>query len=187
MKKWIWILSGLLLSSVAHAHSGHGLESAYAGFMHPWTGIDHMLVMLAIGLWAAKTGGKMCWQLPMVFVLFMAVGAILGANLSVFSGLEGLIALTVMGMGVLLGIRFSLNQFAQFAIAATFALFHGLAHGIELQANAQWSGLFAMIFATALLHVVGLWFGTQRQQLFGRLQQGFALCMVLIGSYLLAA
>lgn len=186
MKKGLWILSWLLLSSVANAHPGHGLESAYAGFMHPLTGIDHLLVMLAIGLWAAKIGGKMRWQLPMTFVLSMAAGALLGANLSVFEGLEALIAVSVIAMGVLLSVRFTVNQLAQFAIAATFALFHGWAHGVELQSHAQWSGLLAMMLATALLHGAGFWFGAQRQQLFARLQQGFAMGMVLMGAYLLA-
>lgn len=186
MRKAIVVLVGILLSSMAYAHPGHGLESAFAGFMHPMTGIDHLLVMLAVGLWAAKSDGKIRWQLPTVFVLSMAIGAVLGARMSGLGGLEMLIAASVIFMGLLLRVRFSINQLWQLAIAATFALLHGLAHGMELQTHARWSGLFAMMIATALLHVAGYWFGVQRQQLFARLQQVFAVGMVLIGAFLMA-
>jgi urease accessory protein len=192
MKKNLMI--GLLLSftaNLAMAHSGHGLETAFAGFMHPFTGIDHLLVMVAIGLWAAKSGGSIRWQLPFVFVFSMLIGAVLGANLVVINGLEVLIALSVVVMGLMLNLHFHIHKLVQFVATAMIALLHGLAHGMELQANvlqtnAQWSVLLAMMMATALLHATGYWFGAQRQMLFARLQQIFALALVLIGGYLLA-
>lgn len=68
MKRLNLAVTLLLTSSLVSAHPGHGLESAYAGFMHPLTGWDHLLVMLAVGVWAAKLGDKARWQLPAVFV-----------------------------------------------------------------------------------------------------------------------
>lgn len=180
----LYLVTGLF-SGIASAHSGHGLTSAYAGFIHPVTGIDHLLVMLAVGWWAARLGGKARWQLPATFVFFMAIGAIVGLNLSGASGLEMLIAISVIAMGVLLSARIAINQVWQFCIVASFAIFHGLAHGIELQTQVQWSSLLAMMVATALLHIFGYWFGAQRQEIFARLQHVFAMCMVLMGAYLL--
>ncbi len=182
----LFLLTGLF-SGIASAHSGHGLTSAYAGFIHPLTGIDHLFVMLAVGWWAAKLGGKARWQLPATFVVFMAVGAIFGLNLSSTSGLEMLIAISVIAMGGVLSARVTINQIWQFCIVASFAIVHGLAHGIELQTQVQWSSLLAMMVATALLHAFGYWFGAQRQEIFARLQQAFAMGMVLMGAYLLAA
>lgn len=135
MKRLNLAVTLLLTSSLVSAHPGHGLESAYAGFMHPLTGWDHLLVMLAVGVWAAKLGDKARWQLPAVFVFFMAIGAIVGLNLSGASGLEMLIAISVIAMGVLLSTRIAINQVWQFCIVASFAIFHGLAHGIELQTH----------------------------------------------------
>lgn len=180
----LYLVTGLF-SGIASAHSGHGPTSAYAGFIHPLTGIDHLLVMLAVGWWAAKLGGKARWQLPVVFVFFMAVGAIFGLNLGGNNELEMLIAISLIAMGVLLSARVVMNQMWQFSIVASFAIVHGLAHGVELQTQVQWSGLLAMMVATALLHAFGYWFGTQRQEIFARLQQAFAMGMVMMGAYLL--
>lgn len=187
MKKLILASVLSLFSGITMAHPGHGLESAYAGLMHPLTGIDHLLVMLAVGWWAAKLGGRARWQLPVVFVAFMAIGAIFGLNLGGVSELEILVAISVIAMGALLSTRMAMKQIWQCCIVASFAIFHGLAHGIELQTHVQWSSLLAMMVATALLHAFGYWFGVQRQDVFARLQQVFAMAMMLIGGYLLTA
>lgn len=185
MKKLILAFVLSLFSSISMAHPGHGLESAYAGFMHPLTGIDHLLVMLAVGVLAAKSTDAMRWQLPAVFVCSMALGALFGAGLNSVIGLELLIAVSVIIMGILVSARFRLNQWLQFSITAVLALFHGLAHGMELQLHSQWLGLASMVFVTALLHAAGYWFGLQRNAVFARLQQVFAMVMVLIGASLL--
>lgn len=176
-----------LMSSVASAHPGHGLESAYAGFMHPLTGWDHLLVMLAIGVWAAKLGGKARWQLPLTFFGVMALGAGLGLAGIGFSGLETALAASVMAMGVMLMLRLSINQPSQLAITAVFAAFHGMAHGSELQSQSGLSVFAGMLIATALLHGTGVFFGSQRFALRQWLQNGLAYTMLLVGGYLLVA
>ena len=189
MKKHITIATLFaLFSSVASAHPGHGLDTAYAGFMHPMTGWDHLLVMLAVGLWAAKLGGKARWQLPLTFVSMMAVGIGLGATGIYFVGVETAIAASVMAMGVLLILRLPINTGAQLGITATFALLHGMAHGVELTASSSMLGVMGgMLIATALLHGIGLFVGTQRVQIADWIEKLMAYFMLLIGAYLLIA
>lgn len=187
MKKHITIAALFaLFSNAASAHPGHGLETAYAGFMHPMTGWDHFLVMLAIGLWAAKLGGKARWQLPLIFVSVMAIGVILGAAGIYFAGVETAIAASVMAMGVLLILRLPINTGIQLGITAIFALLHGMAHGVELQISSMLTVTLGMLTATALLHGVGLFVGTQHSINRG-VEKLMAYLMMLVGAYLLIA
>jgi urease accessory protein len=188
------MLTSLLVgfSNLAIAHPGHGLtgsglESAYAGFMHPLTGWDHLLVMLAIGFWASKLGGKSRWQLPLTFLLIMTLGAVLGLGGITFTGVETAIAASVMAMGLLLAINLAIPASSRIGIVALFALFHGMAHGVELHSQQSYAALLGMLIATALLHGVGLLLGSQRVQLAKWLHTGLAWVMVLVGGYLLLA
>ena len=174
-------LFSTLFSGLALAHPGHGLINAYAGFMHPLTGWDHLLVMLAVGVWAAKLGGKARWQLPLTFMLVMTLGAALGMSGLAFAGLETLIAATVMAMGLMLIISLPMNATLQVGLTGLFALMHGLAHGAELKHGV--SPLIGMLLATGLLHGVGLIIGSQRINVAKRVQSGLAFSMVLVGSY----
>lgn len=182
MKKQLLLTASLLgFSNLALAHPGHGLDSAYAGFMHPMTGWDHLLVMLAIGLWAAKLGGQARWQLPMTFVSVMAFGAILGAAGIYFTGVETAIAASVMAMGVLLMLRMPMSTGMQLGITAIFALFHGMAHGVEIQSTQTGAVVSAMLVATATLHGLGVLLGNQRNKVSRFLQFGLAGVMLLLG------
>lgn len=182
MKKQLLLTASLLgFSSLALAHPGHGLDTAYAGFMHPMTGWDHLLVMLAIGVWAAKLGGKSRWQLPLTFVSVMAFGAMLGASGIYFAGVETAIAASVMAMGVLLILRLPMSTSIQLGITAIFALFHGMAHGVEIQSTQSGAVIAAMLVATATLHGLGLCLGSQRNKVSRLLQFGLAGGMLLLG------
>lgn len=174
-----------VFSGIASAHPGHGLGSAYAGFMHPLTGWDHLLVMLAIGVWAAKLGGKARWQLPLTFVAIMAVGAALGLSGLSFANVETAIAASVMAMGVLLMMSLPINKSMQLSITAMFALFHGLAHGVELQSQSSLAALGGMLVATAILHSLGLLMASQGVKLANWLNNSFACLLLFVGSYLL--
>lgn len=192
------VLSILLvgLSGVVSAHPGHDLvgnnfASAYAGFIHPLTGWDHLLVMLAIGIWASKLGGKARWQLPLTFLISMTIGALMALAGITFSGVETAIAASVMAMGLLLAINLPISAISRIGIVAIFAVFHGLAHGVELHLQQNYAVLGGMLLATALLHGAGLLLGSllnsQRAQLTKWLQNGLALGMMLVGGYLLIA
>jgi len=116
MKKFILALLLSMFTSQVMAHPGHGLETAYAGFMHPLSGWDHLLMMLAVGVWAAKLGGKARWQVPLTFVGMMMIGAFLGMSGMSLSGVETAIAASVMAMGVLLIISLPIQLSMQLAI-----------------------------------------------------------------------
>ena len=186
MKKQITIAALFsLFSGIASAHLGHGLDSAYAGFMHPLTGWDHLLVMLAIGMWAAKLGGKARWQLPLTFVAIMAMGAVLGLSGLSFAYAETAIAASVMAMGVLLMMSLPINKMLLLSITAIFALLHGLAHGVELQSQSSLAALGGMLVATAMLHSLGLLMASQRLKMATWLNNSFAWLLLFVGSYLL--
>jgi urease accessory protein len=189
MKKNILIgIATGLVSSVAFAHPGHGVEIGFmSGFMHPLLGWDHLLVMLAVGCWAAKSGGKARWQLPLMFLAAMMFGALLGvAGLSV-QGVETAIAASLMAMGLLLILHLPLSRGVQVAFVAIFAIAHGLAHGVELNQGA-WQGnvspLMGMLMATAILHGVGYVLGTQQHKLLQWSQALLAGAMLGLGANL---
>lgn len=186
MKKQL--IGGVLLSlfsTLVLAHPGHELSSAYAGFMHPFMGWDHLLMMLAVGVWAAKLVGNLRWQLPLTFVSFMAIGAGLGFLKFQLVGMEAAIASTVIVMGVLLAINLSLLAKVKIALVACFALLHGLAHGVELNGMQSSNALLGMLLATLILHGIGYVAGLQQHQIRRWVDIGLALVMIFTGSLLL--
>ncbi len=178
-----------LVSGLAMAHPGHGIGGGFAsGFMHPLLGWDHLLVMLAVGVWAAKLGGQARWQLPLTFLAVMTLGAILGIASISFQGIETAIAASLMAMGLLLILHLPFSRRTQLLFTALFAILHGIAHGVELnlgswQANA--SPLIGMLIATALLHAIGYALGKQQHKLVQWSQSLLAGVMLGFGASLL--
>lgn len=185
MKKYIAGLSFLLASNVVFAHPGHPLQSLYAGFTHPLTGIDHLLVMLAVGMWASSMQGRARWQMPTLFFLMMLLGGVLAKLGFSLPLLETGIAGSVLAMGLLLVMGSRLNVALQFGSVALFAIYHGLAHGVELQQQQAWFAFGAMLLATGLLHAIGYWVGIQRYLFQSYIKQGFAYGLMLMGALLL--
>ncbi|HMO45799.1 MAG TPA: HupE/UreJ family protein [Rubrivivax sp.] len=147
--------------ALAHAGSdGGGHPGFAAGFTHPFTGIDHLLAMLLIGLWSA-TLLRRAWVAPLAFVAALLAGALLAAAGLRLPAVEPLIALSLVLLGALLAARTAWPVAAMAAVAALFALFHGAAHGAELQGL---SALAGMVLATALLHAIGLLAGHALQR-----------------------
>ena len=142
----------------AYAHVGTGSTSSFAaGFAHPVSGLDHMTVMVAVGLWAALKGGKAIWAWPLAFVGVMLVGAALGMLHVPVPFVEPGILASVVTLGLLVALAIDVPVSAGVAIIGLFALFHGHAHGTEVPENAgglEYMAGFAM--ATALLHAVGI-------------------------------
>ena len=154
-------LAALAVTAVpAFAHLNpeeHG--SFMAGFSHPLFGLDHILVMVAVGLWAAQIGGKALWGVPVAFVTTMAVGfglALAGIDLPF---VEPAILASVVALGLLVAMAVKLDTAASAAIVATFALFHGHAHGGELGSAGAFEFGVGFVVATALLHIAGIGFG----------------------------
>lgn len=163
-------LSAILLLAAAmpaYAHVGVGTTSSFtAGFMHPLSGLDHMTVMVAVGLWAALKGGKAAWAWPLAFVGVMLAGAALGMLNVPLPFVEPGILASEVALGLVVALAVELPVTTGVAIIGLFALFHGHAHGTEVPENAgglEFMAGFAV--ATALLHAIGiaaaLGFGTR--------------------------
>jgi urease accessory protein len=142
--------------ALAHTGLEHAVSFA-AGFKHPWTGLDHMLAMVAVGLWAGLNGGRALWVWPAAFVGVMIAGGALGiADVQVPLVEPGILAsIVILGLLVLTMARVPVAAGA--VLVALFALLHGHAHGAELPAEAS-AATYAAGFAiaTALLHAIGL-------------------------------
>lgn len=149
-------LALLLFSSAALAHTGHEAPGALAGLLHPLTGLDHLLAMLALGMYAAQRGGASRWALPLAFVASVAAGAVLAWAGAALPAVELGIAGSVLVFGALLALGARLALPLGVALAAGFALFHGYAHGAEAPLGAGLGYGVGFLAATALLHAVGL-------------------------------
>jgi urease accessory protein len=151
------------LPGLAEAHTGvHPLlaDGLAAGFLHPFSGLDHLLAMVAVGLWAASLGGSARWAVPSAFIAIMTLGAVGGVYGLALPAVETLIAVSVIVLGVMVALSVRVPVAAAAAIVAVFGLFHGHAHGAEMPAMAQplQYGL-GFVVATALLHGAGLTLG----------------------------
>ena len=160
MRKLLPALAALVVvaPTAALAHPGHGEAIGFAaGFMHPMSGLDHILCMVAVGVFAVGLGGRAVVLLPLSFAGMMVVGFLLGANGINLPFTELAIALSAIVIGAVAASGKSMPVAAAMSLVGAFAVFHGLAHGAEMPATA--SGLeFAAGFmtATALLHSAGI-------------------------------
>jgi urease accessory protein len=153
-------------SSSVLAHTGvdaHQHMGFMSGFLHPFSGLDHMAVMLAIGLWSAliaqKFGREMLWG-PLGFVNVLLLGAVLGMEGVAIPAVEPMIAVSLMAAGLLVLTKLPLRGLGAALLAGMFALSHGLAHGYELADNVNaFPALAGMVSATLLLHSMGLALG----------------------------
>jgi len=152
----------------------HG--SFMAGVSHPMFGADHIIVMVAVGLWAAMIGGKALWAVPAAFVGTMAVGFLLAIGGIELPFVEPVILASIVALGLLVAMAVRLPVAASAAVVGVFALFHGHAHGGELGgAGALQFGL-GFLVATAALHGAGIGLGVTlgRNQTVARILGGVA-------------
>ena len=176
-------------SAPALAHTGHGDAHGFvAGFLHPVGGLDHVLAMVAVGLFAAHLGGRALWAVPATFVALMAVGGALGMNGVAVPFVETGIALSVVVFGLVLAMGLALPIGLAMGLVGFFAIFHGHAHGAEMPADVSGATYAAgFLLATAALHAAGVGLGL----LAGRLASRQAIrigggAMTLAGVGLLA-
>jgi urease accessory protein len=171
-------------SSAAFAHPGHGASSFAAGIAHPFSGLDHIAVMIAVGLWAALKGGRALWLWPVTFVVVMLIGGALGmAHVPVPFVEPGILA-SVVVLGLLVALAVDLPVWTGAAIVGVFALLHGHAHGSEAAetiSGVEYMAGFAL--ATATLHLVGIGFALLMTQakLRPAIRVAGALCVVVGG------
>ena len=163
-KRTSWLILGLLLfflPSVASAHSATGTIGGFvSGFTHPLTGLDHIVAMVAVGLWGAFLGGRAMWTLPVIFPVVMAFGGAMGVLGIPLPGVETGIALSGIVLGLMVALAAKPPLWVAGVIVGFFAIFHGHAHGTELPAAAN-AMTFAIgfVISTGLLHLGGIAFG----------------------------
>jgi urease accessory protein len=147
-------------ASPAFAHVSPAEHSSFlAGFTHPLSGLDHILVMVAVGLWAAMIGGRAIWMVPTAFVGSMAVGFGLALGGVGLPFVEPVILASVVALGLLVAAAVRLSASIGMIVVGAFAVFHGHAHGSEVGAATMVDYGIGFTLATALLHVVGIGLG----------------------------
>lgn len=151
-----WLL--LAVSAPAFAHSGEGVAGGFiSGFLHPIAGPDHVIAMVAVGLWGSFLGRPALWLLPVVFPLVMAFGGALGVLGVPLPGVEIGIALSAIVLGAMVALAVKPPLWVAAVIVGAFAIFHGHAHGTELpDAASPIAYSLGFVIATGLLHAAGI-------------------------------
>lgn len=155
------VLAALLTPGVAAAHSSEGVAGGLvSGLLHPVLGPDHLVAMVAVGLWGAQLGRPLVFALPVAFPLMMAVGGVMGMAGLPMVAVELGIALSALVLGLVVLLAFRAPIWLAVVLVAAFAIFHGYAHGTELPvaANAAAYGI-GFLIATGLLHLAGILIG----------------------------
>ena len=145
----------------ALAHTGEDLAGGFAsGFAHPIFGIDHVIAMVAVGLWGAFLGAPAIWLLPIIFPLVMAAGGGLGILGVPLPSVETGIALSAVVLGLMVALAARPPLWIAAVIVGAFAIFHGHAHGVEMPtASNALAYALGFVIATGLLHLLGIGFG----------------------------
>lgn len=151
----------LFMPPLLFAHTDAGIASGFwSGFVHPFGGLDHMLAMLAVGIWASQLSEKAVWVVPLTFVGVMLIAGAVGMAGVALPFVEQGILISILILGILIAIAARFPLGASAVIVGLFAIFHGHAHGEEIPAAI--TGLSYAIgfgFATILLHGMGIGFG----------------------------
>lgn len=170
-----------LLPGAALAHSNHMGEGALiAGISHPLSGLDHILAMLAVGLWAALLSGRAIWALPLSFVAAMIIGGLVGAVGLTIPGVEPGILASVLGIGAAISLAVRLPTPQAAALVAVFGVFHGHAHGIEGASYAILPYALGFTLSSMMLHGLGLVMGRALQATTLRLLGGLTFVSGLL-------
>jgi len=168
----------------ASAHVGVGDAHGFVhGFSHPLSGIDHVLAMVAVGLFAAHLGGRALWLVPLSFVSVMALAGIAGSAGTKLPFVEIGIGMSIVVLGLAVALQLSVPTLVAMGLVGFFAIFHGYAHGIEMPQGV--SGLFygaGFICATTLLHAMGVGLGLA----IGKTGQVYSRRIVQIGGGVMA-
>ncbi len=154
------IAAAILAANPALAHTGAELGGLASGFLHPIGGLDHVVAMVAVGLWGGILGGVAIWLLPILFPLVMALGGAAGVAGVPVPGVEVGIALSGVVLGLMVVFSARPPLWIAAVVVSVFAIFHGHAHGAELPAAAD-PIVYAVGFvvATGLLHLTGIAIG----------------------------
>jgi urease accessory protein len=164
-------LAGAVLSSPAMAHITNASGAGFAvGISHPFSGLDHILAMITVGLWASQLGRPAYWVLPLAFPVVMAAGAILGIAGLPLPWVEIWIAGSVIILGAMVALALKPSLAVSVILIGLFALIHGHSHGTELpQAASPVAYGAGFLIATVALHAIGLVIGGASRRPFARI------------------
>lgn len=184
-------LLGISIPAHAHVDVSHSMSTFALGFAHPFSGLDHLLAMLAVGLWAVQSRGSTLnlYLLPALFPVVMVLGASLGWAGMTMPASELLIAASVLVFGALIAFAAPTNAAVGACLVAIFAVAHGYAHGIEApQSGTSLSFGFGFVCATVLLHLAGMMLGlvAEKMKLAGTLR-AVGTAIAAVGMMLLAS
>ena len=181
------LLAYVTILPVAEAHTfGSQGAGLMAGLTHPFVGLDHLLAMIAVGIWAGQLGGRAVWLIPLTFVSVMAAAATLASFGLLLPLMEPAIACSVLVLGLLIAGSVRLPTSVSALLVSLFAVFHGYAHGLELpQAASPILYGAGFVLATALLHGLGI--GFARKSLQHKMLQRIAGYSLIAASGLLLA
>jgi urease accessory protein len=181
------LLAYVTILPVAQAHTfGSQGAGLMAGLTHPFVGLDHLLAMIAVGIWAGQLGGRAVWLIPLTFVSVMAAAASLASFGLLLPLIEPAIACSVLVLGLLIAGSVRLPTSLGALLVGLFAVFHGYAHGLELpQAASPILYGAGFVLATALLHGLGI--GFARKSLQHKMLQRIAGYSLIAASGLLLA
>ena len=158
--RYVVALSALLAAAPACAHTGNAASGFLGGLAHPVFGPDHVIAMVAVGLWGVFLGPPAIYMLPVVFPLIMALGGVLGIVGVPLPGTEIGIAISAIVLGLMVATEARPPIWIAVLIVGIFAIFHGHAHGAELPAGADAVAYsLGFVIATGLLHLTGIAFG----------------------------
>ena len=191
--KLISLLAFVIFTNNAFAHSGHAESVSFmAGILHPLTGWDHLLAILLVSFWSAFTLKKV-WLGPIMFMCGMGVGVILGLTHFSVEWFELGVAISIVGLGLLIYIHKKSNLSLALGLTSLFGFFHGYAHADALgdASNAMASSismdLLGLLIATAMLHGIGIVLGKRVHQFNQLAYKGVGISAVLVGLMMIFA
>lgn len=177
------LLHSTAAPAFAHEQTGQA-AGLVSGLLHPVSGADHVLAMIAVGLWGAQLGAPAVWLLPVTFPMVMAIGGFLGLVGMPVPGVEIGIAVSALLLGLAVAIESQPPLGVAAVLVGAFAIFHGHAHGTELPSGA--SGLaysIGFVTATGLLHAAGILMGSVHRWAWGRRTvRGAGLAVAVAGA-----
>lgn len=156
-----------LMPGLAFAHIGsdagiHHGAAFFRGFIHPFTGLDHMAAMICVGIWSMQLFGHArgkIWVVPLAFASLLLAGGEIGFAGGYLPIVESMVATSLLVLGLLVALRARFPLSAAAAMVGVFAVFHGVAHGSELPAAQAQAALSGMVIGTMLLHIAGMLLG----------------------------
>jgi len=186
----VFLLAALAVTvtpAIAHPNSGLGVGFV-SGFSHPLTGIDHVLAMVAVGIWGTQLRRPAIWLLPVTFPLVMSLGGVLGVRGVPIPGVEIGVAASAVVLGVMILLAARPPIWVAAAVVGTFAIFHGHAHGTELPKAAYPLAYgVGFVLSTGLLHITGISIGLiDRWPVGARALRAMGAVIGATGLYLLA-